>query len=1507
MTKVCEQDIAIIGMSCRFPGANNINEFWDILINGKECITFFSDEEIKQYIDDPEVLQNPNFVKVKPVLDDFDKFDYRFFDYSPGEAKLVDPQSRLMLQCAWETFENAGYDPERFIGKVGVFAGCYPLGYYMDNVFSNFKNQYERNDAYTRNFTDYLSTIIAYKLNLSGPAVSSQSFCSTSMINLHFAIQSIKNGDCDMALAGAVNLHASQVGFIYQDGGVESKDGHCRVFTKDAKGTVFGDGYGIVLLKNAQQAVHDKDHIYAVIKSTSLNNDGSDKLSYYSPNIKAQQELIETAIKRSGVPAESISYVEAHGTATEIGDRIEITALKDAFQSFTEKKQFCGLGSVKSNIGHMGIASGMAGLIKTSLCLKNKKIPATLWCETPNPKLRFEKSPFYVNNKLQYWEADEFPRRAGVSSFGFGGTNGHAVLEEAPEVTPSVNNARFPYYLFQFSAVTNSALDQIQHNIRECIQGNPEHPVENIVYTLSVGRKQLNHRRILVCKNDNHLHSSMVDQKRIQGVVNPEEIEDAQTVFMFPGQGAQYLNMGKELYFNQPFFKEQVDACNSLIQKHAGFNLLDIIFNEKNDPESNSYQLKQTHITQPAIFTISYALAKLWMKWGIMPHALIGHSVGEYVAACISGILTLEEALFIVTKRGKLLQSLSGGDMLAIPLQLKELEKYLDNKVSVAAINTPSLIIVSGEKESVQSLKNRLENNGHTCQFLHTSHAFHSYMMDPVLDDFKALFSKVELKNPLIPVLSTVTCEWLDEEEARNPDYWVRNLRESVNFSGGISKLNGASQKTFFLEVGPGQTLSALTRLHLKREPSHEVISSFPHVKDQSSEYETLLKALGSYWVKGGKVDWENFYSEHVLCRIPLPTYPFEKSKVWMKPAKRQNMQITVKNREDWFYIPSWKRCGMDNSPANHQDKIFLAFTANNDFSNRLVNVLKGIGNLIEVHTGEAYSVGSSNKIIIRKDEKGDYEKLFRYLEENNAVPDTIIHLWNTGGSNSASVRSRVNDAYENAFFSLLYIAQSIGNLSTEKEITLDVLSNNSQQIVGNDCLFPEYSLLTGPVKTIPVEYPTIFCRNIDVSLSTDIHSSGYPVHAVINEVVSNTKNQFVAFRGKHKWVQVYENQKIENQNKLSILKQKGTYLITGGVGGIGLVFGRYLIENYQANVILTSRTAFPPRNEWENYIRKNKEDKLSKRIREITDIEKSTGSKIEVVQMDVADTDQVKDTMTKIIETYFDVKGVIHMAGNPGGGIIQSKEKDFVYKVFHPKIQGLLNIMEATKDIKLEFIVLGSSMGSVVNMGGQVDYCSANAFLDSMANYYAEHSGPRLISVNWPMWGQTGMGVETNVPEAMRKKREKELKEGLTNKEGAEVFDRILNSGFTQVIVSKKEDINMMISQALNNETESEDEEKELAPRPEISSNYEKPENEIQKKIVDIWAKLIGIEDIGINDDFNELGGHSLMAAEVLKNLKEEFPKVELKMDFFRKSHTVKLIANYVEQVYNDVEEEVV
>lgn len=1503
MIKYSENDFAIIGMSCRFPGANNINEYWSNLLGGRETVTFFSDDEIKQYISDPDILQDPKLVKAKPMIDDYDKFDYRFFDYSPGEAKLVDPQSRLMLQCAWETLEIAGYDPERYTGKIGVYAGCQPLGYFMSNVHSNFKNQFERSDAYTRNFPDYLATIIAYKFNLRGPAVSSQSFCSTSLINLHFATQSIKNGDCDMALAGAVNVHAPEVGYLSEDGGVESKDGHCRVFAKDANGTVFGDGYGMVLIKRAQQAVDDKDHIYAIIKSTALNNDGSDKLSYYSPSITAQQELVETAIRKSGVPAESISYVEAHGTATEIGDRIEVTALTNAYRSFTHENQFCAIGSVKSNIGHMGIASGMAGLIKTLLCLVNKKISPTLWCENPNSKLRFEKSPFYVNNKLQDWKTGKYPRRAGVSSFGFGGTNGHVILEEAPEHVPSEKKTKPPYLVFQFSAKTDIALDQIQNNIKHYIQNNTSQTLEDIVYTLSIGRKQQNNRRILICQNDENVVSAFENEKTIQATIDPEELVDAQTVFMFPGQGAQYINMGKELYLSQLYFKEKVDECNAIIQKFAGFSLLEIIFDESNDPEKNSYQLKQTHVTQPAIFTISYALAKLWIKWGVVPNALIGHSVGEYVAACISGVLTLEEALFIVTSRGKSLQSLAGGDMLAVPLPLEDVKRYLNSGVSIAAINTPSLIIVSGEKESVQNLRNKLEADGHTSQYLHTSHAFHSYMMDPVLDNFKALFSKVNLKKPTIPILSTVTADWLSDDQAMNPDYWVKNLRGCVNFSGGITNLIKTNTKSFFIEVGPGQTLSALTRLHLQRGQTHDVISSFPHVKDQSSEYATNLKALGTYWTKGGKVDWNSFYDDSALRRIPLPTYPFEKSKVWMNPAKSLPLARAIKNQEDWFYVPSWKRAAKDATPINIKDKICLVFTTANEFSRNLIHSLKkGTEKLIEVQTGDAYAVVSPTKIILRRNEKDDYETLFKYLKENNAVPDNIVHLWNTEASATTSINVRITDSYTNAFFSILYIAQSIGNLSIERNICIDIISNNAHLVVGNDSFFPERAIITGPVKTIPVEYPNLFCRHIDVDLSGTAQYSDYS--EVAAAIFSNVKDQFIAFRGKFKWVQVYEQQRIVDQKKPPVIKKNGTYLITGGVGGIGLVFARYLMENYKANVVLTSRSAFPPRADWEDDAVVNKNDKLSKRIKDITQTEKSTGTRVDVMQIDVGDLGQVTESITKIRQKYTGLDGIIHMAGNPGGGIIQTKDEKIVLNVFNPKITGLLNIIEATKELELDFILMGSSMGAIVNEGGQVDYCSANAFLDSMANHYSDIGRHRLIAVNWPMWGETGMGVETNVPEAMRKQREKELKEGLTNKEGAEAFDNILKSGLTQVIVSKKEDVNTMIAQALCKSDEPEKNDDEFAPRPEISTTYEKPENEIQEKIVSIWSKLIGIEDIGIHDDFSELGGHSLMAVQVIKSLKTEFPKVELNLEFFRKSHTVKSIADRVEKVYGEVNE---
>lgn len=880
-------EIAVIGMAGRFPGAKDLDSFWKNLRDGVESITFFTDEELLASGVNPDLLNNPNYVKARPVLKDVEVFDAAFFGFSPREASAMDPQHRLFMECVWEAIETAGYDVERYKGAIGVYAGASISSYLSNNLGANPEAMNLTGDfrGLLSNHLGSLATGIAYKLNLKGPCYNIQTFCSTSLVAVHLARQSLLNLECDMAIAGGVSIFVPQnAGYRYQEGLIVSPDGHCRPFDAKANGTIFGNGLGAVVLKRLEDAFADRDHIEAVIIGSATNNDGSVKVSYTAPSVTGQAEVIVEALANSGVDPETITYVETHGTGTRLGDPTEITALTQAFRSGTKKKGFCAIGSVKSNIGHLDAASGVAGLIKTVQALKHRAIPRSLNFETPNPDIDFESSPFYVNSRLSKWKSNGTPRRAGVSSFGVGGTNAHIILEEAPASAPS--SASRSHQLLILSAKTGSALESATQNLTAFFKHHPKLKLADASYTLQVGRNPFSHRRIIVCEDLNEAVSVLEAADPGRMVTVYQEKRNSPVVFMFSGQGSQYVNMGLELYTNELQFRHQIDHCSEILRTHISLDLRDILYPAEKNVEEASQKLRQTFITQPALFVIEYALARLWMSWGIHPEALVGHSIGEYVAACIAGVFSLEDALSLVAARGRLMQELPGGSMLAVFLSEKEIKPFLDKNLSIAAINAPSICTVSGKREAIEYMEEQLIKKNVGYRHLNTSHAFHSKMVGPILDTFAEAVKQVRRHSPQIPFVSNVTGTWTSAEQATNPGYWASHLRDTVRFSDCVQELMKEPNRVF-LEVGPGHTLRTLARQHSNRPKGQIILSSIRHPKEKKSDIGFILNTLGRLWLAGIQVDWPAFYKDEKRHRLAMPPYPFERQRYWIEPAEQ--------------------------------------------------------------------------------------------------------------------------------------------------------------------------------------------------------------------------------------------------------------------------------------------------------------------------------------------------------------------------------------------------------------------------------------------------------------------------------------------------------------------------------------------------------------------------------------------------------------------------------------------
>jgi amino acid adenylation domain-containing protein len=887
-------DIAVIAMACRFPGANTIDDYWSLLENGRETISFFSPEELDLSIPE-ELKRNPDYIKARGIIDHAEEFDAGFFDINPRLAELMDPQQRVFLEIAWEALESGGYLPSKYAGIIGVFAGTGNNGYYINNVHGNTEliNRQGSFQVMTVNEKDYIASRIAFALNLTGPAVSVQSACSTSLLAIAEAVESIRKGQCELALAGGVSITVPiKSGQIYQEGGIYSSDGHNRSFDASASGTVFSDGAGIVLLKKLEDAVREGDAIYAVVKGIGLNNDGGHKGSFTAPSAEGQSGAIQMAMHDAGIHPGQLSYIEAHGTATPLGDPIEIEGLQLAFGE-QERKQYCAIGSVKSNIGHCTAAAGVAGFIKTSLALYYKKIPPSINYSRSNPHIHFEESPFYVNTELEDWN-NENGRIAGVSSFGVGGTNVHVILEEFKTTdSPTLvqDDSESSLQLIIWSAKTERSLNEYSRKLADYLTGHESVGLADLAYALQTNRADFNRRCFFITDSREELIRKLRTSDPWSH--NLEEITSG-VVFLFPGQGSQYSNMGKELYDKEPVFRQAFDECVELLKPIMQEDIREIIFPERKHTDATE-KIHNTYYAQPAIFIIEYCLAKLWISRGINPVAFVGHSIGEYVAAHLSGLFSLRDGLFLVFNRGRLMADLPAGSMLAVRCNEQKILSLLPADISLAAINGPASTVVSGPVKSVSEFSKALLALGIANTAIRTSHAFHSAMMDSVVFSFEKIVASVQIDRPGIPIVSTLTGKWIQGDEMMTPGYWSRQLRSPVRFSDALKTVS-ENGRPVLLETGPGKTLSMLVRQQANKNaiPSIASLDS----EENKSDIFSLLQATGELWMHGVVPDWKTEYGEPARSGIKIPTYAFDRMRCWIDPVlpveTRIAMPVTV-------------------------------------------------------------------------------------------------------------------------------------------------------------------------------------------------------------------------------------------------------------------------------------------------------------------------------------------------------------------------------------------------------------------------------------------------------------------------------------------------------------------------------------------------------------------------------------------------------------------------------------
>ena len=1518
-------DIAIVGLACRFPGARNAEEFWRNLAAGVESITQLSDDDILKSGAPKSHLTAPNYVKAAPVLDEPGAFDAAFFGFTPNEARTMDPQHRILLELAHEALEDAGCDTKRTRARVGVFAGAAMNTYFMHaGLGRNFAEDYIPTLIF--NDKDFLSTRISYKLDLKGPSLTVQTACSTSLVAVHLARQSLLSEESDIALAGAVSIRAPhRAGYFSDPGGVSSPDGHVRAFDAEANGTVFGSGGGVVVLKRLRDAIADGDTIRAIIKGSAINNDGAEKAGYTAPSVNSQADAIIEALANADVEADSISYIEAHGSGTPVGDPIEVRALTKAFRASTQRSGFCAIGSVKTNVGHLDAAAGMAGLIKTVLALQHAQIPPSLNYSHSNPEIDFPATPFFVNTRLTPWTAASGPRRAGIMSTGMGGTNAHVVLEEAPPVAP-VRESQRPK-LFVLSARTETALAAAAENFRAFLESDPSVNLDDAAFTLQTGRRAMAHRRFVVAADRTGAIAALAAKPARLSAARVDEGTKRPVVLLLPGVGDHYVGMGRELCAAFPVFRREVDRCAEILRPHLGLDIRDILYPKHRDWQKSSAtqgidlkkmlagntqppededarRLNQSVHLQPALFTIEYALARLWIDLGVVPQAIVGHSMGEYVAACLSGVFSLEDALRLIVRRTQLVAQLPPAKMLAVTLPESELQPLLPSGLSLALINGPSLCVVAGPPAAVEEFARTLTARGVLHRPVQNTHAFHSRLLDPIVPAFASEVRKVRLNAPGIPFISNVTGRWITTADATDPEYWARHANHTARFHDALQTL-WQMEDPILLEAGPGRTLSVLAQQHPAKpeKVSSLAISSLRHHYENQPDAEIFLTATGRLWLAGLEIRWDALHSEPSRRRIPLPTYPFERSIYWLDacdiPAADESRTVVPKSAplemDRWFHVPSWERTAPvanDTGNTQHDGVLWLIFSDRGENFHGFPELLAQSGAATKlVRFGKTFERPADGSVEIDPRRGEDYLQLFREIKDARWTAFHILHL---GCFDSASDPSASELAQDLGFFSLMEIARAIGDVAITAPVTMAVISSGIHQVTGDEALNPSMATVLGPCGVIPKEFSNIACFNIDLirPQETDSVSESHR-RWILSEFAKPTAGEVLAYRGSHRWRRKFIPVTLPPASpRANRLRDRGVYLITGGTGGIGLAVAQHLARTCRARLVLTKKNPFPEKSQWKDLLaHTDTPHEMARTLGQLIEIE-SLGAEVHVMTADASDAEAMRAVLAATRERFQTIHGIIHAAGIVRAGMIQTKTRALAESVMAPKVAGTWILHGLLADADLDFLVLCSSITAVTTPFAESDYSGANAFLDAFAHFSRTQRRYPVISINWPGWKEAGQLADLKSAPGTEHWKDSALKKAILTRDGIEVFQRAIASDLPQIIVSP-DDLNDEITLSAMPPSSA----------PADGGGSKNSPGELEDVVAEIWRAAFGFDEIAVHEQFTSLGGHSLLALQIVARLRSVY-RVDLTLrDFFEASTIAELCSVLRDKILRDIE----
>jgi acyl transferase domain-containing protein len=1339
-----ETFVAIIGMAGRFPGAPDLEHFWRNLAGGVESLRHFTDEELLEAGESAAALRDPSYVRACPFLDDIDQWDAGFFGFSPKDAAIADPQHRLFLEVAWEAFENAGYDPDpkKAAGVVGVWASSGLNSYLMHHLVTNpelMESVGEWLLRHTANDMNFLATRVSYELDLRGPSMNVQTACSSTLVTIHLAVQSLLARECDVALAGGSTIALPQRGYLYREGEIVSADGHCRPFDARSTGTLFGSGAGAVVLKRLADARRDGDNVLAVVRGTAINNDGAQKVGYLAPSVDGQARVIAEALAVAGVDPTTIGYVEAHGTGTRIGDPIEVAALTQTFRAHTDRRGFCGLGSLKSNIGHLGEAAGVSSVIKTVLAMMHGQIPPSVGFARPNPEIDFASSPFYVPQRLLDWPRAAAPRRAGVTALGAGGTNAHVVLEEAPPAPRTDPGRR--WHVLPISARSGEALDAAMVRLAAHLRAHPELPFADAAYTLQVGRRAFEHRRVAVCRDAGDA-LGVLEGGEPKRLLSRRAHDNAQLVFAFPGGGTQHPGMGQELYETEPVFRAAIEECLAHVRAELSVDLAAVMYPRADESSRTAADqpLERPSVALPALFATEYALAKLLQSWALTPAAMIGHSMGEYVAACLAGVISPRDGMRLVAKRGALTETLPAGGMLAVPLAPDELARVAPGHgLSIAAVNAPELCVASGAADAVAALEARLVARELDVRRLRITMAAHSQALDPILPEFERFCRSITFHAPSAPYVSNLTGTWIKPHEATDPRHWVRHLRETVRFADGLAALLERMKDAVVLELGPGRTLTSLAALQPNRP--HTAVSAMPHPTSGESGVALLLTAIGQLWLAGAPVDWARLHPTGAgRRRVPLPTYPFERRSHWIDrvpaattPAPAPGALKRKADVADWFWLPTWTRTPAPPSGQPSGPTLIFADDAAKGHESLGEALAAGLPRAVLVRAGAGFARREDGNFTVGAANREDYERLLAALRERGEAPEEIVHLWAVGRSDDDAL-ARYDGAVERHFASILHLAQALA--LEDRPARLTVVSTGLHRIGAEPAPEPLKALLLGPARVVGAELPALPSRSVDVAWPV---ATTWQRQRVVERLCAELaaprgadptrEERVIAHRGAERFVQSFTRAALPaaaTGTAARGFRDGGVYLITGGLGGIGLTLGEHLARTAGAKLILVGRTAHAER---EHALR-------------------ALGAEVLGIQADVTDIDQMRAALRTARQRFGTITGIIHAAGVLEDGLIVTKTMASAARVLAPKVKGALVLdalaREAERDgvARPELTVLFSSVSSVLGLQGQVDYTAANAFLDALAVERAERSPETTLAIDWGAWRDVGMAA---------------------------------------------------------------------------------------------------------------------------------------------------------------------